>query len=122
MRSRAGVCWLSSRQSGFVEEDGGTTSRRSCEVVCLTKSSPDHTGESIYVAHMWSKAAFQAAQIEWVAKSSIEICRRGEDVATPSMSEIPRILGAQRRRQKLELIVTSDSKVKNVRIQPRRLL
>lgn len=71
---------------------------------------------------MWSKVAFQAAQIGRVAKSSFEICRRGEDVVTPLMSEIPRILGAQRRKQKLKPIMTSDSRVKNARIQPRILL
>jgi hypothetical protein len=51
MRSTAGVCRLSSRQSGFVEGDGGTTSRRSCKVVCLTKSSPDHKLETASMSH-----------------------------------------------------------------------
>jgi len=55
MRSRAGVCWLSSRQSGFVEGDDGTTSRRSCEVVFLTKSSPDHKLETASMSHTYGR-------------------------------------------------------------------
>ncbi len=50
MRWKVGGC-RSSRQSGFVEEDGGTTSRRLYDVLSGTITSPDHKLETASMSY-----------------------------------------------------------------------
>ncbi len=109
MRSRADVCSRSSRQFEFAEDGGGTTSRRSCEVVSWTMSSPDRKLETASMSYTCvRRSPARPHRFDGVQSLRSGLADADKRARRSRCLRLARILSAQRTAQKAKAAADND--------------